>query len=163
MVIACPVFGREGFCQRTTSLRNFFWNDPSWDAARHHERRNVMRGHGIGRQQGAASNDDPLDDRRVGRDPRSPANTNRRQIAWAKPVAPIDWGVISGDQDGVWPELHFVLQDHSSPGVQPTTCRYVHIAADFQAIGKIDGHVPSALEIFPAAFERRPQQEPAQP
>jgi hypothetical protein len=139
-----------------------FLNDACGDAARHCKRRNVMRGHGIGRKEGAAPDDDTLRNRRVCRDPRPLANANRREIAWAEPVGSIDRGVVSGDQHGVRSELHLVLQDDSSPGMQPAACREEDIAADFHAIGKVDGHMPRNLKILPAALKGRPQQESAQ-
>ena len=76
----------------------------------------------------------------AGRDPRSFANANRRKIARAEPVGPIDWRVVPGDQNGVRPELHFVLQDNSSPGMKPAARGNEDIAADFQVIGKVDSH-----------------------
>jgi hypothetical protein len=61
--------------------------------------------------------------------------------------------VVSGDQNGIRPELHFVLQDDSSPGVQPATRGEEDIAAYFQTIRKVDGYMPRDLKISPAAFE----------
>jgi hypothetical protein len=46
--------------------------------------------------------------------------------------------------------------------MQPAARRDENIAADFQAIREVDGHMPRDLKIFPAAFEGRPQQESAQ-
>ena len=100
-------------------------------------------------------NDYTLRDRGVGRDPRPLAKANRRKIARAKPVRSVDFVWSPVTRHGVGPELHLVLQDDSSPGVQPAARRDKNIAADFKAICEIDGYVPRDLKISPAAFERR--------
>jgi hypothetical protein len=45
--------------------------------------------------------------------------------------------------------------------VKPAARGNEDIAADFQVIGKVDGHVASYLKISSAAPKRRPQQEAA--
>src|SRR4029077_8726225 len=70
--------------------------------------------------------------------------------------------MVPGDQNGIRPQLHLVLQDDSSPAVQPAACGDEDIFADFHAIAKVDGHAPGNLKISLATFERRPQQKPAQ-
>jgi hypothetical protein len=47
----------------------FILNAARGDTTRHRKRRNIARGHGIGRKQSAASDYDTLRDRRMGRDP----------------------------------------------------------------------------------------------
>jgi hypothetical protein len=138
-------------------------DDARGDAARHRKRWNIARGHGIGRQESAASDDNTFRDGRVGRHPRPLANVNRRKTAWAKPIGTIDLGVISSDQNSVRSELHLVLQDDPPSGMQPAARCDEDIAADSHSIGKVDSHTPCNLKISTATLERWPQQESTQP
>jgi len=117
-----------------------------------------MRDHRIGRGERAASEDDSLCDRRVGRDPSPLANLNRPETRCAKAIGPLESGMVSGDQHSVRPELHLILQDDASPGVQPAARPDKNIAANFQAIRKIDGHIPRDLKVRATTFERGSQQ-----
>ncbi len=130
-----------------------FRDDLRGNAARHRVWWNIVCGHGIGRENGAASDDYTFRDCGMCRDPRPPANANRRKIAAAKSVGSIEFCVVPADQNRVRPELHLVLQDDPTPCMQPAARGEEDIAADFQAIRKVDRHMSRHLKISPAAFE----------
>jgi hypothetical protein len=145
MVIVLQANARGTGIYRTTFDPRSFPNDAGRNATCDRKRRNVMRGHGIGCEEGAAPNYDTLRDRRVCRDPRTTANSNLRKITWAKSVGSIYYSVIPAYQNGVWSKLHLVLQRDSSMCVQPAARRDKDVPADFKAIRKVNRHLPSDL------------------
>jgi hypothetical protein len=67
--------------------------------------------------------------------------------------------MVTGDQHGIWPELHFIFDDDSAPSVNPATCSDVDIAADFQAIREVNCDPSRDLEIRSTGFEARTEEK----
>jgi len=67
--------------------------------------------------------------------------------------------VVSRDQHRVRPELHFVFNYDSTPGVNPTTGGDVNVTANFQAIREVNRYSPRNLEIYSTGFEAGTEEE----